>query len=172
MSELGEIPVPEDFRYRKTLDRGRPRHEKTDPFRIRHPSMDVGKRAKIFAPFDALKGFGDAIAAKNELYEERRALSEEMQQELDRRVHILACLLEESRHTGSALPVISVEYFVPCTDADNGAFGVRGQYRTVTGPCIAADPEITRTLQAGDARIGFQDIYRIGSTERIFDKKP
>ena len=65
MADLGDIPMPENFRYRHALDGGKPQHEKTDPFRIRHPSMDVKKRAKIFAPFDALKGFGDAIAAQN-----------------------------------------------------------------------------------------------------------
>ena len=36
---------------------------RNDSFRLRHPSMDPGKRAKIFAPFDALAGFSDALAA-------------------------------------------------------------------------------------------------------------
>ena len=43
--------------------RGRPQHEKTDAFSIRHPPMPPGRWAKIFSPFDALKGFHDAIAA-------------------------------------------------------------------------------------------------------------
>jgi len=66
MSRIGDIPMPADFRYRNILLRGRPKHEKTDSFRLRHPSMDIGKRAKIFAPFDALKGFDEAIASAAE----------------------------------------------------------------------------------------------------------
>lgn len=53
-----------DFRYRNVLLRGRPRHGKYDAFSIRHPSMDPGRRAKIFAPFDALRGFNAALIAK------------------------------------------------------------------------------------------------------------
>ena len=64
MARIGELSMPEDFPYRDVFLEGRPRHEKTDPFRIRHPQMDVGKRAKIFAPFDALRGFSDALADK------------------------------------------------------------------------------------------------------------
>lgn len=55
--------VPQDFKYRETFLQERPRHQKTDPFRIRHPNMDVGRRAKIFAPFDALRGFSAALIA-------------------------------------------------------------------------------------------------------------
>ena len=56
-------PLPEHFKYRDAYLRGRPQHQKTDPFRIRHPLMDIGKRAKIFAPFDALRGFSAALMA-------------------------------------------------------------------------------------------------------------
>ena len=64
MAGLGDSPMPEDFAYRDVYLKGRPRHQKTDPFGIRHPSMDPGKRAKIFAPFDALRGFSAAIMAE------------------------------------------------------------------------------------------------------------
>jgi len=70
--EMGMHPaVPEDFPYAEVLRKGVPVHEKTDPFRIRHPRMDVGHRAKIFAPFDALKGFNEALAVSRRLQEER-----------------------------------------------------------------------------------------------------
>ena len=62
MSSIGAMAMPVDFRYREVFLKGRPRHDRYDPFRIRHPSMDRGHRAKIFAPFDALKGFGGSIA--------------------------------------------------------------------------------------------------------------
>ena len=55
------IMIPENFPYRELLLKGRPVHERTDAFRLRHPAMDPAKRAKIFAPFDALKGFKEAI---------------------------------------------------------------------------------------------------------------
>ena len=56
--------MPEGFRYENVFRQGRPRHDRYDPFRIRHPKMDVGHRAKIFAPFDALKGFHEAVDAE------------------------------------------------------------------------------------------------------------
>ena len=61
---IGAMPVPPDFRHGELMRRGRPRHGAGDEFRLRHPAMDVGHRAKIFAPFDALAGFRDAIAAE------------------------------------------------------------------------------------------------------------
>ena len=61
---LGAMPMPADFRHADLLRRGRPLHRRFDDFSLRHPAMDPGRRAKIFAPFDALAGFSDAIAAE------------------------------------------------------------------------------------------------------------
>ena len=61
MNTIGYMTMPSDFKYREAFLAGRPEHTRTDRFRIRHPAMDHGRRAKIFAPFDALRGFGDAI---------------------------------------------------------------------------------------------------------------
>ena len=58
--------APEGFRYSEVLRRGRPVHDPLDPFTVRHPAMPLSRRAKIFSPFDALRGFGDAITAKAE----------------------------------------------------------------------------------------------------------
>ena len=71
MSAIGVMAMPVNFRYREVFLRGKPRHDRCDPFRIRHPSMDRRKRAKIFAPFDALRGFSEAVASKDVLYEDR-----------------------------------------------------------------------------------------------------
>ena len=54
--------MPEDFRHREILDKGRPVHGKYEDFSARHPKMDVARRAKQFMAFDALKGFSDRIA--------------------------------------------------------------------------------------------------------------
>ena len=45
--------------------------------------MDVGHRAKQFAPFAALRGFEESVRKKEILYEPRKELSEEKKQELN-----------------------------------------------------------------------------------------
>ena len=50
-------------RYRKVYERGKPKHSPFDDFSIKHPAMDLSRRAKIFSPFDALKGFNEEIAS-------------------------------------------------------------------------------------------------------------
>ena len=48
------------FDYSALLQKQRPTH-RGDAFYVRHPPMPREKRAKIFAPFAALKGFEEAI---------------------------------------------------------------------------------------------------------------
>ena len=55
---------PEGSRYLQVMRRGKPIHDPDDAFRAKYPAMPLSRRAKIFAPFDALKGFREAIAAK------------------------------------------------------------------------------------------------------------
>ena len=59
--EINTAPIPSSFKYFTVYEKGKPVHERYDPFSIKHPAMDLRKRAKIFAPFDALKGFNEAI---------------------------------------------------------------------------------------------------------------
>lgn len=75
MRTVGVMEMPVNFRYRDVFLRGKPRHDRYDPFRIRHPNMDVRRRAKLFAPFDALRGFREAVAAKRALHEDEIMLS-------------------------------------------------------------------------------------------------
>ena len=51
-----------NMRYQKVYEKGKPVHQKFDSFSIKHPPMDISKRAKIFSPFDALKGFNEELA--------------------------------------------------------------------------------------------------------------
>ena len=97
MYAIGVMPMPAGFKYRDVLLKGKPRHDRYDSFRIRHPKMDPGKRAKLFAPFDALRGFDFAILMKNEIYTDKVGLSPEDQEELDRRFSILHNLTYNSR---------------------------------------------------------------------------
>ena len=53
--------LPSSFRYKNVLEKGRPVHDKYDSFSLKHPAMDLSRRAKIFSPFDALKGFDDEL---------------------------------------------------------------------------------------------------------------
>ena len=66
----GAMTMPADFKYRAAALRGRPRHDRYDDFSVKHPPMSPARWAKIFAPFDALKGFDEAIAAKAAVYAE------------------------------------------------------------------------------------------------------
>ena len=63
MTIPGGMSMPPDFRYRETFLRGKPKHARYDEFRVRYPGMSASRRAKLFAPFDALKGFGEAVAS-------------------------------------------------------------------------------------------------------------
>ena len=54
------------FRYRDVYEKGKPVHEKNDSFSVKHPPMEISRRAKIFSPFDALKGFSDKLAKAEE----------------------------------------------------------------------------------------------------------
>ena len=62
MTTVGYMPMPGDFKYADVLRKGRPKHDPSDPFLAKHPPMPAGRWAKIFAPFDALKGFSESIA--------------------------------------------------------------------------------------------------------------
>ena len=56
-------------RYKKVYERGKPKHSPFDDFSIKHPAMDLSRRAKIFSPFDALKGFNEEIASTELTFE-------------------------------------------------------------------------------------------------------
>ena len=116
------MAMPADFRYRDVFLKGKPQHDRFDLFRIRHPSMDVIRRAKIFSPFDALKGFNEAIASKDVLYRERVELSDEDRTELDRRLRILKGLTYNGNMARENRVKITVLFYVPCLDEHNEAF--------------------------------------------------
>ncbi len=166
---IGYLPMPADFRYREVFARGKPRHTRTDAFRARHPSMDVGRRAKIFAPFDALQGFGEAVAAKDELYESKRDLGETDLAELNRRMTILFRMTSGAGRTRRPVR-ISVTYYVPCADPNSDAYRARGQYQTLTGLCRKVDPAVSRTILVDQTLIPFRDICAINAEGGLFEE--
>ena len=142
------------FKYQEVLKRGRPRHYPLDPFSIRHPAMPLSRRAKIFSPFDALKGFSEAVAAKQEEYEPRRELLDEEKQDLVQKISTLKISNSEN------LTMVQIEYYVPCTDPAHDAYGKLGQYRVLTGAFMGADM-IRRTITVDNQIISAEDISDI-----------
>lgn len=175
MYHIGEMPMPADFKYRDVYLKGRPHHERFDDFSIRHPKMDTGKRAKIFAPFDALRGFNFAISRKDVRYENKPELSREEELELDRRLDRLHSLTYNSRLARINRPCITVSFFLPCNDSDHEAFNQQGKVKTITGVCQIVDSEITRTIRVDDTMIPFDQLLKIDCgrnpfvTDSVFD---
>ena len=145
-----------EFAYADILDRQRPVHT-DDVFSRAHPRMPVLNRAKIFAPFAALRGFEAAISAKEVQYVDKRIFDAEEAFELNRRL----CILYEKCRNGKLVRenavVVAVEYYTPCRDANNDAYGRKGLYQTVTGLVQRIDI-VQKYLIVDGVRIRFKDI--------------
>ena len=168
MAVIGVMPMPENFKYANVLRKGKPQHDFYDAFRIRHPKMAAGKRAKIFSAFDALKGFSEAICAKDIVYMDRIELDPEQLEELNRRLTILHALTVNGRAARQNRVRVDVTCYEPCTDRENAAWGFRGRYRTVSGVCERVDRASGHTLCIDGRDIAFEDILRIESPAGIF----
>lgn len=168
MYAIGVMPMPADFKYLEVLRKGKPRHDRFDDFSIRHPKMDCGKRAKLFAPFDALRGFNFAISRKEVLYMDKPELSREDECELNRQLDILHNLTFNSRMARENAVFVIVTRFVPCEDQEHEACGKRGQLHTVSGICRNVDTDITKTICVGGEVIAFRDILKIESPGDTF----
>ena len=166
---LGEMPMPADFRYREVFSQGRPRHRQGDSFALKHPVMDRGNRAKIFSPFDALRGFSDAVAAKDVQYVSRPELTEEEQLEIGRRLAVLKGLTENGRLARANPVQVRVTYFSPCADPESFSFGYRGQIKTAEDICSRVDDIVFRALTVGGVSVPFQDILAV-EADRIFEE--
>ena len=108
--------------------------------------MDTGRRAKIFAPFDALKWFDERITAKETIYTDRRILSQNEREILDERIRGLESLTRKGNAARKNRPVVTAAYFEPCTDPENDAYMVRGTYRELTGILQKVDPVVFCTI--------------------------
>ncbi len=96
--------------------------------------MDREIRAKQFMPFDALKGFREAVAEKERIIVPKRDLSEEQKEELERKIRLI-----------QKKDIITVEYFQ------------NREYMQVTGMVTRID-DAGRTLEIVNTRIAFNDI--------------
>ncbi len=166
------MTVPIDFPYLSTIFQGPPRHDR-DEFSFKHPRMERGKRAKIFAPFDALDGYSDAVKSKDVEYVERAelhedGLAEDDREELARRLAILHNLTRTGSLARKNRIVVTVTYFVPCEDENSFAFGVKGLYKTVTGVCWRVDP-VGQIITVGESSIMLDSVAGIESADGVFD---
>ena len=135
--------------------------------------MPASRWAKIFSPFDALKGFSEAVSSKEVQYVSRIELDADAEAELSRRLEVLHNLTWNGRMARANRVIASVKYFVPCRDENNFAFGNAGQYETVTGMVLKVDTEVWKgiTIQTEEAKkvIGFDDILEITSKTDVFE---
>ena len=102
-----------------------------------YPKMDRENRAKQFMPFDALKGFREALAEKEKIVVPRRDLSEEQKEELDHKLRSL-----------HRLDTVTVEYFQEGEDVQ------------VTGVISGID-ENRRVLKLVNTEIPFEALSAI-----------
>ena len=158
-TDIGRHPCPDDFKYASVMRKGKPVHD-GDSFSLHHPPMKCGKRAKIFAPFAALRGFDFELICKDVIYEEKRPLDDDR----IRALNDMLCLLHEKTFRRRLAQINAVtaeaEYYVPCTDEHNEAYQKKGIYRKVRGIVHSADP-LQRVLRIGDEEISFDDLYSV-----------
>lgn len=105
--------------------------------------MDIGHRAKQFAPFAALKGFEESVRKKEIIYESKKILSEDKRCEIDRKLRLITYGMK-----------IRVTFFNESQENPD-----KGQYNTVDGIVDFYDPSIY--LRIGDNEINIMDISEI-----------
>lgn len=99
--------------------------------------MPIEERAKQFMPFAALRGLPDALAAKEKILVPKVELCPEMEEELDRQMHLLT--------KGQMATVVYFE---------------KGEYIRITG-LVARIDETSRLLQIVNTKIRFEDILQV-----------
>ncbi len=114
------------------------------------PRMPCEKRAKIFAPFDALSGLGRALKEKEQTLVPAATLSEDAAAELDQQLRQLQMLLQ----TGKGVKV-TVTYFEPVREADR-----MGKYLEKTGCVSRLDPH-RQILVIVDTEIRLKHLLRL-----------
>ncbi len=101
--------------------------------------MPPSRRAKQFAPFDALKGLKEAIAAKEKRPEPRSELTEYMKEQ----INITLSDLRKGQQ-------VTVVYYGT----------VEQETLQITGTVVKVDP-YWQTLQVNKVAIDFSEIYKI-----------
>ena len=109
------------------------------------PPMTRADRAKLFAPFAALKGFEESAHARERLYVPRPEPAEDRQEQLDRRLRAL--------RRGDR---VTVTWFEPLKVEDGRELG---QYRVTAGEYLRP---VSGVLVLTSARIETKNILDLG----------
>lgn len=128
------------------------------PVSRRHPPMARIKRAAQFAAFDALAGFGAAIAESGRETEEKLELSEDMKDMLDAKLAIIEQHIKEQ-------PSVAVTYFLPDTQKAGG------RYVTFSGKVKKLDGVESVIVMTDGTKIPIEDVRMIeGDLFRAFEQ--
>lgn len=155
---IGNCTIPLDFKYMEVIRKGVP--ERDQYFYMQHPKMPCGKRAKIFAPFAALKGFEEEVESKEVIYVKKKELDADEYYELNDTLRFLQERTKTRRAARNNRIRAQITYYVVCSDDHNEAYQVKGTYETVDDVVLNVDPYEQRVL-IGDESIRFADIYSI-----------
>ena len=126
--------------------------DKKRPVSARHTRMSIQNRAKIFCPFSALKGYEEALRAKEKIVVSPVELSEDMKEMLDERLRVLERHLAQNRH-----PILTVVYFHPDKETQDKSSPRKGEYRELTGMAAKLDLN-ARILQIVETKIPLDDV--------------
>ena len=111
----------------------------------RHPQMSMADRAAQFSPFAALTGYDAAIVETARQTDQKRELSEEQKQEINRQLNALQARMNTD-------PAVTVVFF----EADARKSG--GAYRTITGSAKKIDAYLNVLELTDGTTIPFDDI--------------
>lgn len=130
-------------------------HKYDDIIEIQYPFKDIEKirtmtieeRAKIFAPFAALKGHSEAIAARQKVVASKVELSEESAQQMDYSLMDIDNQLKHGKH-----PIIKLIYFKQDVRLKD-----KGEYIELSGVVAKLNKEL-RWIQIVNKKINLDDI--------------
>lgn len=152
--------------YSDIIHRERPVH-KDDAFSIQHPKMRRELRAKQFAPFDALTGFGETVEEYRAVTERPRELSDGENSVINEKLLQVqdAFLTWKKGRKGIGPEVPPPKVWVSFFDRDlrqeelHGD-GARGNTATLTGEVTGIDA-VGQVLQVAGKQIPFPEIYAL-----------
>lgn len=130
-------------------------HKYDDIIEVQYPFKDIEKirtmtieeRAKIFAPFAALKGHSEAIAARQKIVASKVELSEESAQQMDYSLMDIDNQLKYGKH-----PIIKLIYFKQDVRLKD-----KGEYIELSGVVAKLNKEL-RWIQIVNKKINLDDI--------------
>lgn len=130
-------------------------HKYDDIIEVQYPfkdierirTMTIEERAKIFAPFAALKGHSEAIAAKQKIVASKVELSEESAQQMDYSLMDIDNQLKHGKH-----PIIKLIYFKQDVRLKD-----KGEYIELSGVVAKLNKEL-RWIQIVNKKINLDDI--------------